>query len=221
VGNVWFQDHYLTIVSHIPERAIHEVKDCLNFLCKSNVAFDFDKIKRLFFRDRICQAVGRVIGYRGIAEGIDSTYLLIHSSILAGISDYLYQEEDMQFYYTLDLWPEIQTTEFLEFEASVNEDKRIDKAKKATAIDKEKQRFCHQIEEKLDNAFFVDENQELTFTEIRQVIRKWKIISYTGEFIRPGIVANYFGLDKHRTSARDKETKKTKAYTYLKGIGVK
>lgn len=76
----------LTILSHIPKKAIGVIKDAFNYFAQingENKELSFKETSALFYRDRIMQAVGRTIGYRGGNEA----YLLCHSSIWDGIDE--------------------------------------------------------------------------------------------------------------------------------------
>ena len=55
----------LTVLSYIPTQHLVEVRDCLEYF---NNPFSFESVERLFYRDRLCQAIGRVLGYRGSKE---------------------------------------------------------------------------------------------------------------------------------------------------------
>ena len=68
----------LTILSHVPPQVLAEIKDI--FHCFDDNITD-DEVYRMFYRDRLCQALGRVLGNRGSVE----TDLLINESIVKSI----------------------------------------------------------------------------------------------------------------------------------------
>jgi hypothetical protein len=210
----------LTIVSNVPNHAIQEVVDCLNFFTKSSTAFNFKMVKQLFYRDRICQAVGRVIGYRGMVKDVDRTYLLINSVILDDISSEI-GDPQFQFYYTIERWDNFFTDAFRQLETSLKEDRRINKDKESESINSDKERFQNIIETKLNEFFYAETNSELTYDQINKIINDNEIIHYTGNLISPILVANHFSLKPHRTSRRDPGTKKPQTYVKVKGLGAK
>lgn len=67
----------LTILSHIPQQSIVLIKDALNYL---GCSIEYKEVSNMFYRDRLCQAVGRVIGYRASIEDA-ATYVVMHSTI--------------------------------------------------------------------------------------------------------------------------------------------
>lgn len=83
-SNSYIGKDILTIISYIPKSKIEEIKDCINcFVTLRNrdgfkyPYFKYNEVEALFYRDRMCQAVGRVIGYRGSKE----THMLIHENL--------------------------------------------------------------------------------------------------------------------------------------------
>lgn len=70
----------LTVLSYIPQQIITEIRDTFNFFGDS---IDFNEVEALFYRDRLCQAIGRVLGHRGSK----STDLIIHNNILEKIQN--------------------------------------------------------------------------------------------------------------------------------------
>ena len=70
----------LTIISHIPDKAIKIIKDAFSYY---GVEMSFNETKALYYKAILLQSVGRVLGYRGSKE----TDVLIHSSIWDTIKD--------------------------------------------------------------------------------------------------------------------------------------
>ncbi len=64
----------LTIISHVPNKAIKIIKDVFGYY---GINMSFDETKALYYKAILLQSVGRVLGYRGSVE----TDVLIHSSI--------------------------------------------------------------------------------------------------------------------------------------------
>jgi hypothetical protein len=83
-SNSFIGKDILTVISYIPKSKIEEVKDCINCFIKEKNKddskipfFKYNEIEALFYRDRFCQAIGRVVGYRGSKE----THVLMHSDL--------------------------------------------------------------------------------------------------------------------------------------------
>jgi len=85
----------LTILSHIPQQSIILIKDALNYL---GCSIEYAEVARMFYRDRLCQAVGRVIGYRASDEDA-ATYVVMHSTIYKALdkSNFPYNLVDWDF----------------------------------------------------------------------------------------------------------------------------
>lgn len=64
----------LTIISHVPDRAIRIIKDVFSYY---GVEMSFNETKALYYKAILLQSCGRVLGYRGSKQ----TDVLIHSSI--------------------------------------------------------------------------------------------------------------------------------------------
>jgi hypothetical protein len=85
----------LTILSHIPQQSIVLIKDALNYL---GCSIEYADVARMFYRDRLCQAVGRVIGYRASSTEA-ATYVVMHSTIYNALykKDFPYNLVDWEF----------------------------------------------------------------------------------------------------------------------------
>jgi hypothetical protein len=76
----------LTVLSHIPKQNIVLIKDALNFLgCR----ISYNDVSSMFYRDRLCQAVGRVIGYRA-SNDMACTDIVIHRDIYTAIDQAMF-----------------------------------------------------------------------------------------------------------------------------------
>jgi hypothetical protein len=73
-SNLFRDSKVLTVLSHIPKRKIKEIYETFKYFEKE---MEYMEIENLFYRDRLCQAVGRVLGNRGSKE----THLIIHSQL--------------------------------------------------------------------------------------------------------------------------------------------
>lgn len=75
----------LTILSHVPPQVIDEIYDMfMEFGKYEKVQITKDEVYTLFYRDRACQAVGRVLGNRGGKE----TDLLVNRRIYTFLNKY-------------------------------------------------------------------------------------------------------------------------------------
>ena len=77
-SNNWRNRKILTILSHIPQQFLKQIRDTFHYF---GVDKSYEDVVGLFYRDRLCQAVGRVIGYRGGKE----TNVIMHSDLLKEI----------------------------------------------------------------------------------------------------------------------------------------
>lgn len=214
----------LTIVSNIPDFAIQEVHDSFQYFTKNTDGLTFNQIKALFYRDRICQAVGRVIGFRGLVKDkeVNEVFLLINENIMKELRPYI-SEEWMQFYYRLlEDWEGLDTDEFLELEESVILDKRIKKKinnnnnNNKLKIKKEKKN--NEIEEKIKNHFCkASENEWMLYTDIKKIIEKNKIYNWNGKLIQQVVVSNFFGCKTKKTTT----SIDGKIYLITKVFGIK
>jgi hypothetical protein len=111
----------LTVLSHIPDYKIKQIQDTFNYFEKD---YDFTQVKNLFYRDRVCQAVGRVLGNRGSTE----THLLIHSNLLNALKD-----DTFPYSFNADWTLNFDTCEevFSKIEEKTNNFKRFEKEKRA------------------------------------------------------------------------------------------
>lgn len=66
----------LTVLSYIPSQAIRQIQEAFIYFGDEDITYQ--DVETLFYRDRLCQAVGRVIGNRGgkTTDVITHTYLL-------------------------------------------------------------------------------------------------------------------------------------------------
>lgn len=82
----------LTIISHIPKRGIINIQEALNYLTGTGCinipeeGYSFRDVECKFYRDRLMQAVGRVIGHRNKSNNV---YVLIDNAIMDNILEHL------------------------------------------------------------------------------------------------------------------------------------
>lgn len=206
----------LTIISYIPRQAIKKVQDTLNYFNKS-ANYTYEEIEKLFYRDRIMQAVGRVIGFRGIWKQKEETWMIIHSDILNAIKEDV-NKEAMMFPYEIVLDYQLND-QFKELEVSIREDKRIKKDETNFKRSILTERITKENSKLIEQYFIKEENSKMTYAEIKEICQNNAIINYSKNIIQPGVVANYFGLTPEATSIR--ENGKTKGIRIVNGLGVK
>jgi hypothetical protein len=73
-SNLFRNNKILTVLSHIPKQKIKELFETFKYFGKEKT---FEEVETLFYRDRLCQAVGRVLGNRGSKE----THLIISEQL--------------------------------------------------------------------------------------------------------------------------------------------
>lgn len=163
----------LTVVSHIPLQPLTEIRDALNYF---GLSMDLLEVSQLFYRDRVCQAVGRVLGYRGS----DSTDLLIHEDIFLSIQ-------------TLDSFPYTLNTEWNFYFDGL--DQILSQVEKEKIVQKEKRKI---IKERAKKAFNPSYLNELFYCNSTCIIPVKEVKEYVVEKGYPRItaekVAKFFGL---------------------------
>jgi len=138
-SNSWKNRNILTILSHIPVAAIQKLVDAFSYFGKD---FTFTEVQGLFYRDRLCQAIGRVLGYRGSKE----TDVIVHAEILNSIQNFPY-ELNTNWVFNFDGFDEIKI---------LQESKQLDARYKSEykAVQKiEDLFFLEEILEKEDTSF--------------------------------------------------------------------
>lgn len=73
-SNDFRESKLLTVISHIPDKAITVIKDVFDYFGEKHT---FNEIKALYYKAQLLQSIGRVIGYRGSVE----TDVVIHKAI--------------------------------------------------------------------------------------------------------------------------------------------
>jgi hypothetical protein len=174
-SNNWIGKNILTIMSHIPPQVIAELQNVLLYL---NTTISYSEVEALYYRDRLCQAIGRVLGYRGGK----STDVVIHERLLETIKDHI-----VDFPYTLD--------EQFDFDFSL-----LKEVLKATKEDNDSKPIVPKIaidtSFELDDYFELDSKSYLTPADIKEHLKsvelytsRKKQYTYTAT-----TVASHFGL---------------------------
>lgn len=203
----------LTIVSNIPDAAIQKLLSILHFFGKKD--YDFNKVKAMYYRDRICQAVGRVIGYRGEWKDNKETWLIVNTQILESLS-IAENLIDLKIPYTLKEWV-LDNPKLDDLIVKSLEDKRIKNESTNTIRNQDKAKRNEYINNKLTELFEKCEGNRIRFDDIKLLLSNQGICEVGG--IRPGIVANFFSAKIGMTSKRI--GKDVTCFRYIEGIKLK
>jgi hypothetical protein len=176
-SNSWVNKNILTVVSYIPPVVISEIADCLSFFGTSLAR---GQVESLFYRDRLCQAVGRVLGNRGGKR----TDVITHTSIFEGVhkvSDFPYTiNTDWQF--NFDGFMQIQNRLSL-----AKAEQRTQRTIYRKSVSKARS-LSH-----LDLLFEVDNTSFLTYVEVKNHLTSNHVVGATGTAILPvSKVIKYF-----------------------------
>jgi len=208
----------LTIISNIPVEVIQKLVDTLNYFESSGKSHEFNEIKGLLNRDKLMQAVGRVIGHRGEYAGKEETWVIIHTTILENLLENL-KNNIISFPYKLENW-NYENNELDEIIHSVAIDNRIKKESTNHKRTEKKAERISIINSIFSELFEIKEGSRLTFDEIRKIVSD-KNSSYHSKLI-PLLAANYFGLKTKRTSTTiDCEKGERFKYKYVQNLGLK
>lgn len=194
-SNLFAGEDILTILSYIPQEAIRRITEVLKYFNK-NTDYKIEIVEKLFYRDRICQAVGRVIGYRGEWKEKKNTWLMINTKLWHSISEALYDDK-FKFPYNLIKWNP-QNKELDEIIKAVLEDGRISNDENKSMFQKKREVRLNEFNNKLNEIFVKDETSDLSYEEVTEQINKLNLF-YT---MQPVKVANYFGCEIKSSSKR-------------------
>jgi hypothetical protein len=178
----------ISVVSHVPTSHIKMVTEAISSI--GETAEDYDNVFKLFYRDVMCQALGRTLGHRGGKLA----HLLISHTIWDAIKDDLaslgvpYRFCDWQI--PRDLAIELERVRTLSLAKSA-----ALKFGKADRLDATRMAAKMKIET------FVMENFEagagfLTYDEISTVFNAQNLVNHNGRTPQPGIVASILKLQK-------------------------
>lgn len=174
-SNDWINKKILTVLSHIPKQVLISIKDAFNYFGDD---IDYDQIEALFYRDRLCQAVGRVIGNRGGK----TTDLIIHKDILNVITN-----NEFPYTFNIDWKFTFDGFEFILNKIQVAEDKRKENKKQYVANKIYNYNF-------LDELFEIDKDSTLLVSDVKEYLDKHHITGVNGTGILPVTkLAQYFG----------------------------
>lgn len=190
----------LVLISNIPNTAIEMLTACIQKFSKTK-SYEKGFIKTMFFRDRLCQAVGRVLGhrwyYRTQILGESHTpeaFVIINSDLFDSIikidketklpvvktrdgSLLLRDEIASSVPYTFHLW-KYENEDFTDTISRVKDDKRIsyssqtDKISSIIALNNETN------SKKIRELFIADETNSMSADEIKLICEQHQIKKY-------------------------------------------
>jgi len=173
-SNSYKNSQILTVLNYIPPQAIAEIVDTFNYF-GDNISFN--EVESLFYRDRVCQSIGRVLGYRGA----ESTDVICHSSILEKLNQ-------VDFPYTLnDSWNfNFQGLDTIL--TKVRAKKIFDRNIKSKSNKADSYSF-------LDNLFTKKTGNHLPVSQIKDFLLSIKLSGKRGNTIPATKVAKYFDCE--------------------------
>lgn len=200
--NNWIGKKILTVLSHVPSEALSDIREMFNAF-GDNITDE--KVYQMYYRDRLCQAVGRVLGNRGGVE----TDLLAHESIVKIVvqdETFPYSFKDFQLKHSKldEIW---QKTEELR-EQNKNRRKRYEEEKIKRKV--EKTLF------ELDELLVKKEDSYISSKELGKFLKEHNVKSKYGKQNIPVTkVAEHFGVPIKRLTINKVKT------LYVVGLGFK
>jgi hypothetical protein len=169
----------LTILSHIPNEAIKQIRDVFNAFGRT---YDYDDVVALFYRDRLCQAIGRTLGNRGAKV----TDLWIHSSIMTKLNGL----EEFPYTFSESLEPDVENLkEMLVRIEGLKSGKKVEKVVKHGELK-------IKTYEMLNDFFEVDANNIIPVSEIKEFLERHQIrFEQAKNSVPVSKVAKHFGAE--------------------------
>jgi len=194
----------LTIVTHIPPRHIEMLKDALNYFIdvKTDKKYTYVEVELLFYRDLVCQSVGRVLGFRGDYSNHFNTYLLTNNILLKKL-EYMKEQDKTnktniyKIPYTLKAW-DWKCSVLDKFIDVVNTAKEKRKSAKLRSVEQHAEDTKKTLESAYNRLFFKDENAEITYDEVKEVLKQNGVGVAGG--LQPKKLADYYSCEVVRTS---------------------
>lgn len=178
----------LSIISHVPQSVIQNITAALNELDKKTVnKYKFQDIKNLYYRDRLYQAVGRVIGHRGERSGCDKTWVLISDTIMNSLlesGDIAENYKLVKWDFNNDMWTELVDNVRNDSRINDNCNKNLKNKQRQDNISKNKTHAREVIDQLIEIG---NEKDCIIFEDIKKMFEKYGIVK-----TRPKFVANHF-----------------------------
>ncbi|NBV77715.1 hypothetical protein EBR66_06145 [bacterium] len=178
----------VAVVGHVPNSHLKKVSEAISTIGETQVAYD--EVFKLFYRDVICQALGRTIGHRGG----ESTHLLISHLIWDAIKDEL---SSIGVPYSFSDW---QIPRNLAAELKLVRELSLAKAD-SLKVGREARKVATRMAAKTRIETFIAENfQEgdgfLTYPQISAIFEQHNLLNQNLRMPQPGSVAKVLSLKK-------------------------
>lgn len=185
-SNNFLGKNILTILTHVPKHVISLYRDVF---CAYGLELSFDQAFAYYYRDRLCQAVGRVLNFRGSSE----TDVISNSKIINCIM----RELGKEFPYNIEFRLGIDVNDVLSFVQHRRKSYEQHKKEKLEKIIDQRP--------KLDSLFSLVPDSFITLKDVKTILKAANVTSDSGRGImKPTQVAEYFGLNISNKSVSGK-----------------
>jgi hypothetical protein len=203
-------DKLLTIITAIPNPAIKSFQECLQYFCKEEIPFE--KIKATFYRDRLMQAVSRVIGHRGIWKNNYQTNVLCSEDIFNCLFEIdqetktiKVKDPSLLIPYSFKHW-DFNNVEIEELLQKTEEDKRIkreeDRERNKSNLADKRHLLATNNFNVLARRFKSEPQSRIEYEDFKLQLDKLCLYSATNKPLRPGVVARMFDGEVKKSSVR-------------------
>lgn len=180
-SNEYMDKTILSIVSQIPKQSLSKIADMVNKIHNGQKIFSEKEIYALFYRDRICQAVGRNVGYRGTGPH----FVIINTQIWETIKE-LYN--DLEFPVAYSAWQEDEYTQHVDKHVKIAREIEEEKRNKVRLNTKEKHERL--LRDQIVENFRLDSTSRLTKIELD----KLNLTKPNGIKMKLSDIAEHFNL---------------------------
>lgn len=185
-SNAFLGKNILTILTHVPQHVISLYRDVFQAY---GSGLNFDDIFAYYYRDRLCQAVGRVLNFRGS----ETTDVIANSTLINSIMRVMGKEFPYKVEFRLDL----DLDKILEFVQECRKSKQQQTQEKLEKILDQRP--------KLNNLFSLAPDSLISLSEVKMILKAADVKSNTGRgFMKPSQVAEYFGLSVKQKTYKGK-----------------
>jgi hypothetical protein len=160
----------LVVLSHVPKSTITLIQNTLNDIAGVNI--NYEEIASLFYRDKLCQATGRSVGFRGSGP----CYVVCNETIWEKYLKPNYDNLDIPISYKL--WDD-------ESDIALN---LIQQAKTQKVM------LENVLNDVINNHFEYHEGSYLLFTDIKEYVKANNLKRPTGAFIKTPEIAKVLNV---------------------------
>jgi hypothetical protein len=197
----------LTILTHIPKYSIQLITSALNQFSKDRT-WTFDEVQGVYYRDRMMQAVGRTIGYRGEVGKVNEAWLLVHSDIMEEIDNYA-KTNPLPYTFDRSWHASIRNSDEVAAEVSKVNSERWEFKKAVT--------FSKSLDILTD--YFAEDSESIVdYADITKYIAEHSILGLNNTLLNARSVVAYFSVAKSKKTYWDKDNRKYVTKTHVKGI---